>query len=135
MSKSNEENVFYVNHDRVMKTKEYVAATRLLAMHFKENQYLSVEDFLLDLSNNDLKILMEKVDKNDLEEIILLAEMLATGEGLENSGNEEQITARTNTFSGFLIVESLARKGMVKVYRENMSFGEDFAKKIIVEKL
>jgi hypothetical protein len=34
-----------------------------------------------------------------------------------------------------LTCEQLARKGMVKIYRENMSFGPDMENKIVVEKL
>jgi len=35
----------------------------------------------------------------------------------------------------FLTIESLSRKGLVKVHHNNMSFHEDCMDKIIVEKL
>jgi hypothetical protein len=40
-----------------------------------------------------------------------------------------------NAFCAFLAIEGLSRKGLVKVYHENISFGEDFGNKIVVEKL
>jgi hypothetical protein len=35
----------------------------------------------------------------------------------------------------FVAMESLYRKGMVKVYHKNMSLGEDASDKIVVEKI
>jgi hypothetical protein len=35
----------------------------------------------------------------------------------------------------FISVESLRRKGLVRVYHENMSFGEDAEKRVVVEKI
>jgi hypothetical protein len=61
--------------------------------------------------------------------------MLATGEGLEQSQGAEEISSRMDAFCAFLAIESLRRKGLVKVYHENISFGEDFGNKIVVEKL
>jgi hypothetical protein len=34
-----------------------------------------------------------------------------------------------------MVIESLKRKGLVKVYYENISFGDDMGEKIIVEKI
>jgi hypothetical protein len=135
MTQPEDEKYFKVNLEKVSKTKGYLSTTRLLAYRMLENPYITVEDFLLDISDSDLKELLYKVDEEDVEEIILLSEMLATGEGLEYSKTDSVMLERTNILVGFLTIESLARKGLVKVYRENMSFGDDFASKIIVEKM
>jgi len=42
---------------------------------------------------------------------------------------------RVSQLIAFLAVESLARKGLVKSYPQNMSFGEDMAKKVIAERI
>ena len=61
--------------------------------------------------------------------------MLCSAEGLENSFDLEEIQNRMSQFIMLLTCEQLARKGMVKIYRENMSFGPDMENKIVVEKL
>ena len=65
---------------------------------------------------------------------MLLAEMLATGEGLEH-GNLDIMYERINQFLVFITCESLFRKGLVKIHHKNMSFGEDMADAIVVSKL
>ena len=85
----------------------------------------------------DLRTLMdasESEDKEHFGDVILISEMLALGEGLE-PGDMSVTIDRTRTMAGYLVVESLARKGLVKVNRENMSFGADMGDKIIVEKI
>lgn len=126
---------FVINREKVMKTKEYLAATRLLACYFGDNQYLSVGEFLADLSDSDLQSLLDMIEQQEIDELILISEMLATGEGLDNSESDEDVMVRMNMLSGFLAIESLSRKKMVRIYRENMSFGDDFGNKIIVEKM
>lgn len=135
MTEPEDEKFYQINLERVTKTKDYLSATRLLAYQMMENPYITVEDFLLDLSDSDLRELLFKIDEENVEEIILLSEMLATCEGLDYSKDDSTMLERTNILVGFLTVESLARKGMVKVYRENMSFGDDYANKVIVEKM
>ena len=85
-----------------------------------------------------MNALLEVADTDDnprLGEILLISEMLATGEGLEQSQDADGVTLRMNAFCAFLAIEGLSRKGLVKVYHENISFGEDFGNKIVVEKL
>jgi hypothetical protein len=61
--------------------------------------------------------------------------MLATAEGLDSSDGYDTVQLRVSQLIAFLAVESLTRKGLVKSYPQNMSFGEDMAKKIIAERL
>lgn len=126
---------FVVNHKKVMQTKKYLATTRLLAAHFSDNQYLTIGEFLTDLSSDDLEALLEMIEEKEIDELILISEMLALGEGLDNSDSDEVVMNRMNMLSNYLVIESLARKNMVKIYRENMSFGDDYDNKIVVEKL
>jgi hypothetical protein len=126
---------FIINHEKIVETKSYLKATRLLAAHFSYNQYLSIKDFMNDLSTDDLNSLMEMGDNKEIEELILISEMLAVGEGLENSEDDETVMKRIGMLYNFLLVESLGRKKMIKIYRENMSFGDDYEQKAIAEKL
>lgn len=125
---------YSVNLQEVTKYKGILAITRLLATQLLENPYLVVGDFIRDLSDEDLKALNEKIDKEEYEDAILIANMLVMGEGLE-TGDFDDYQKHTNVLAGFLAIESLARHKLVKVYHENMSFGDDVGDKIIVERI
>jgi hypothetical protein len=129
---------FHILYDNVVKAKDLMPVTRTLAIDLVNSGYMRVGDFLKNLSDNDLQNLMEISDNDECEqycEILLMAELLATGEGLESSSDEQQFADRMNHFCVLLAFESLQRKGLVKLYRENMTFGEDMGDKIIVEKI
>ena len=133
-----EDGPIVISYDNVMKAKDFLPITRTLAMDLSESGYMRPGDFLKSLTDADVDALLKVADNEEnprLEEILLISEMLATGEGLEQSKNSEQVTERMNAFCGFLAIEGLRRKGLVKVYHENISFGDDFGNKIIVEKL
>lgn len=142
MNERNEDNEFEgpfrIVYDKVMKEKDFLPLTRTLAMDLSEAGYMRPGDFLKALSDGDIDALLKIADNDEnprLEEILLISEMLATGEGLEQSQDADEVTNRMNAFCGFLAIEGLRRKGLVKVYHENISFGEDFGNKIVVEKL
>jgi hypothetical protein len=126
---------YTINLPEVAKYPGILAVTKLLASQIMVNPYLVVGDWIKSLSDSDLNSLNELVDKNEYEDVILIAEMLATGEGLPSAENEKEFQERTSTLAGFLVLESLNRKGLVKVYHENMSFGDDVGDKIIVERI
>jgi hypothetical protein len=132
------EGPFNIVYDKVMKEKDFLPLTRTLAMDLSEAGYMRPGDFLKALSDGDVDALLKIADNEEnprLEEILLISEMLATGEGLEPSQDAEGVSHRMNAFCSFLAIEGLRRKGLVKVYHENISFGDDFGNKIIVEKL
>jgi hypothetical protein len=133
-----------ITYENIIKSKQLMPVTRTLAMDLSMCEYLSVGDFFKSLSDFDVQNLLEiSEDENSdkFSEIALIAEMLAGGEGLVSfeGGNTEKglesFAERINTFCGFIAIESLYRKGLIKVYHENMSFGSDMGSKIIVEKL
>jgi hypothetical protein len=133
-----EDGPIVISYDNVMRAKDFLPLTRTLAMDLSESGYMRPGDFLKSLSDADVDALLKVADNDDnprLAEILLISEMLATGEGLEQSQDAEGVTLRMNAFCAFLAIEGLSRKGLVKVYHENISFGEDFGNKIVVEKL
>jgi len=108
-----------------------------LAADLMKNQYMPIGDFIKSLSDNSLEQLNEICeDENhpNFEEIILISEMLAAAEGT-NVGGTPEVHQRLNLFITWMVIESLKRKGLVKVYYENISFGDDMGEKIIVEKI
>ena len=127
---------FHVNFAQVLAQKDFMAVTRMLAADIMSNPYMSVGDFMCKLSDEELGTLMEITEYEEherLDEVLLISEMLAAAEGLEgatvNTSHE-----RINQFCIFLVLESMKRKGLVKLHYENMSFGDDFKDKIIAEK-
>jgi len=141
-----DESPFEINYDNVISCKDCLSVTRLLAVDLKENPYMSVGLFLKNISNSDLKILSDIVDQNfniddddevsdpSLADVVLIAEMLSRAEGII-SESDEQLMQKVNQFMMYISVESLRRKGLVRVYHENMSFGEDAEKRVVVEKI
>lgn len=141
----NDENEnFTLAYDKIVKTRTMMPITRMLAYDLMTQGYMSVGDFIKNLSDNDVQNLLEISEDEESEkfsELCLMAEMLAGGEGLtsfEGGGSKRGIksfTLRINTLCGFITVESLRRKNLVKVYHENMSFGAEMGSKVIVERL
>lgn len=125
-----------IDYGRVIDSTKFLAVTRMLAITLREQQYMTVGEFLKDISDGDLITLLNITDNIEdprYEEILLISQMLAEGEGISDM-TISGFTVRTNMLSTYLVIESLARKGMVKFYRENVSFDTD-NDKMIVEKL
>lgn len=134
---SQDKETFSINFENIVNGKNLLALTKMLAVQLRERPYTTPGDYMRSLSDGDIQMLVELTDKEEDEhfaEILLLAEMLAQAEGLERA-DEDTMMERVNAMIGFIVIESLARKGMVKVHYENMSFGEDMRQKILVEKL
>ena len=132
---------FVLDLEKVTKQTDMLAVTRLLASNLMKNPYMTVGDFMRELSNDDLDALLEIANVVETEaesprtaELMLIAEMLAKAEGVTT----ELLTHamhHINALIVFLSIEDLARKGLVKVYHDKFSFGEDMASKIICDRL
>ena len=132
----NDNTLLQLNYDKIVKHKEFLSVTRMLAVDMMKNPYMTPADFLKALSDEELQTLMEISDDDEherMDEIMLISEMLATAEGLP-AANLDVATQRVNQFCVFLVLESLSRKELVNVKYENMSFGEDYKDAIIAEK-
>jgi hypothetical protein len=133
-----EKEVITVNLEQVLRAKDFLSVTRLLAATLMDNPYETIGNFMSNLTNEDLKSLRnisEDVDDDKFGNLILISEMLANAEGAEPSHTDQDVANRVSQFVMFVTLESLARKGIVKLYRENMSFGEDAGSKILVERI
>jgi len=132
-----------IQYDKIVADTTMLAVTRMLALNVSKNPYMSVKDFLETLSDGDLDLLLlvsEEEDNKHFGELIIISEILAQTEGIisEHKSTDEMLDhtiLRVQTLASFLAIEGLGRKGLVKVYRENMSFGEDQGHKLIVERL
>jgi hypothetical protein len=143
---------FDINYDNIIKNKECLSITRILAADLQANPYYTVGQFLKNLNDVDLAELNNivncnfKADLDDVDDeeeretdprmadIVLLAEMLSRGEDVVSKSDEELLT-KVNQFMIFISIESLRRKGMVEAYHSNMTFGDDGNERVIVKKL
>jgi len=104
------------------------------------NPYTSLGKFFKKLSDENLQVLSEIIEEGDsefndgLEDVVLMTEMLSRAEGVPSQSIEE-ITENVNYFGMCVTCVSLARKGLVRVYYENMSFGTDHGDKVLVERI
>lgn len=142
----NDSGEFTINYDNVVACKECMTMTRILAADLKNNPYMTVGMFLQSLSDADVTTLQGLVDANsNLEEedevddprmadVVLMAEMLARAEGI-TSADDVELHKKVNQFMVMITLESLYRKGLVKLYHDNMSFGDDAGDRIVVEKI
>ena len=104
------------------------------------NPYTSLGKFFKKLSDENLQVLSEIIEEGDsefnegMEDIVLMTEMLSRAEGVPSQSIED-ITENVNYFGACVTCVSLARKGLVRVYYDNMSFGTDQGDKVLVERL
>jgi hypothetical protein len=132
-----EDGEFNINYEKVLYEERFLPVTRLLAANLIKNQYMPIGDFIKSLKNDtleELNVISEDEDHPNFEEIVLLSEMLAAAEGT-NIGGLPEVHQRVNMFTTWLVFESLKRKGLVRIFYENISFGEDMGEKVVVEKI
>lgn len=126
-----------VNLAEVAKAKDIHPIARLLAIELQSNEYLSTGDWLKSLRDSDVEDLMSLVDEDNDEtyqSLIILALMLSRAESVYFK-TEAEMGQAIGMLRVFICIESLARKGMVEVMHQNMSFGEDMSKLQIARKL
>jgi hypothetical protein len=126
--------------EKIIGSDKLLPVTRSVAKMLMRNPYTSLGKFFKKLSDENLEMLMEIIDEGDsefnerMEDIVLMTEMLSRAEGVPSESIEE-ITENVNYFGACVTCVSLARKGLVHVYYENMSFGTDNGEKTLVERI
>lgn len=126
---------YSLNYDLILKQKDLMSVTKLLVHRMMENPYIVVGEYISELSDMDLALLQDCVEAEDYKDIILMSEMLATAEGCAQAADFAEFNERTNSLVSFLTLESLGRKGLVKVHHQNLSFHPDSRDKVVVEKI
>ncbi len=126
--------------EKIIDSDKLLPITKSVAKMLMRNPYTSLGKFFTKLSDENLEILMEIIEEGDsefndgLEDVVLMTEMLSRAEGVPSESVEE-ITENVNYFGACVTCVSLARKGLVRVYYDNMSFGKDQGDQIIVERI
>ncbi len=126
--------------EKIIESDKLLPVTKSVARMLMRNPYTSLGKFFTKLSDENLQILSEIIEEGDtefndgMEDIVLMTEMLSRAEGVPSQSIEE-VTENVSYFGACITCVSLARKGLVRVYYDNMSFGRDQGDKILVEKL
>ena len=126
--------------EKIIESDKLLPVTKSVAKMLMRNPYTSQGKFFKKLSDENLQALMEIIDEGDsefnegMEDVVLMTEMLSRAEGVPSQCIED-ITENVNYFGACITCVSLARKGLVRVYYDNMSFGADNGDKMIVEKI
>lgn len=128
------------NMEKIIDAEGLLPVTKSVAKMLMRNPYTSLGKFFKKLSDENLQTLMEIIDEGDsefndgMEDVVLMTEMLSRAEGVPSQSIED-ITENVNYFGACVTCVSLARKGLVRVYYDNMSFGTDRGEKVLVERL
>lgn len=139
---------FSIDLNSVQKSKNVMAVVRNLALEMKERPYITLNEFLENISDSDLRMLIDKIDENMIhtmengdesfskgfEDVMLLSLLMTSAEGLQ-IGDIDQVQDKLNRFILCLTCESLHRKGVVKFHRQFATLGNEMDQKILVETL
>jgi hypothetical protein len=128
---------FTINFENLISNKTVSSIVRLLAVEIMNKPYLSVGEWLNDMSNEDNQSLMDLIEKNDdysIENQILLSLLLSRSEGVFFQTDEE-LNRGIASLQAFVAISNLHKKGLVIAVYKNMSFGEDAMQLEIAKKI
>lgn len=138
------EDEFYIDFARVANTEDLLPTVRLTALSLSNNPYLSLGDWFKGLNENSFKEVYDMVnetfenhDAPVMEQLMLLTMMLSSAEGtlIASSNNLDELGKQMEVFRNYVAIVSLERKGLVRVFYENLTLGGDMGDKIVVEKI
>ena len=126
--------------EKIINSDKLLPITKSVAKMLMRNPYTSLGKFFKTISDDNLLELSEIIEEGDsefndgIEDVVLMTEMLSRAEGVPSQCIDD-ITENVNYFGACVTCVSLARKGLVRVYYDNMSFGRDQGDKVLVERL
>ncbi len=101
-----------------------------LAKKLQENMYLSLADYLIGLTVDEISSLSLMVELSNtntdvLQELLLIAAMLSHAEGCYEL-DDITLTNNIQFFCLLITCESLSRKGIAELIYKNISFDKEF---------
>jgi hypothetical protein len=138
------EDTFTLNIDRCIADKSNPAVIRELFKQLRDDGYINVGKYFAEMSDIDLDMLTEIADHThpdavgestpeqitqSMETMALMGMALTVGEGgvLSESACEQGLKLTIT----YIAIESLYRRGIVNVFRENWSMTEEGNKPIV----
>lgn len=139
-----EEEGYNINYANVAQAEWLCPTIRLTALDLQKNPYISVGEWFQKLNDNSLREIQEIAERvaenpdpesEELEQIMILAMMLSSAEGTDDLGNMPHMQKQLSKIIMLITLVSLERKGLVRLWYENMTLGADMEGVPLVEKL
>jgi hypothetical protein len=130
-----------LNYDKIIESPDFSAVAKQVLVSLRKQPYMSLGEFFDKLTNTDLTALnftidlaMEHGDAMAVGDLIVIVHALSSAEGVVAT-NDQEATDNINYFMQLVTCESLARKGLVRVFHENFTFGQDMRGKPVAERI
>jgi nucleoside-diphosphate-sugar epimerase len=130
-----------LNYDKILADPTFSAVAKQVLVSLQRQPYMTLGEFFSKLTNTDLTALnftvelaYEHEDPQALSDLIVIVHALASAEGI-TPANDQEATDNINYFGTLVTCESLARKGVVRVFHENFTFGQEFRERPIAERV
>ena len=132
-----------LNYRNIAEATWVLPTIRLLAIDMQKNPYATLGDWFRGLSDSSVYELQELAETchqdpenaETMEQMMLLTMMLASAEGTCDIGDMEKNRTQLGMMMSLITIVGLERKGLVRVFYENLSLGTDMRDAVIVEKL
>lgn len=129
---SSDEEFFHLDFNKIYENNTVSSITKSLAHTIQQYGYYSIGDFFKSLSDEDLTTINDWFEIRDREEeILLLVLLLSKGEATE-CNDLDMLVDRFTKLGIFATSESLYRKGLVDLFHDKLSFGEDMYDEVFV---
>jgi hypothetical protein len=138
-----EDDGYNINYRNVAEANWILPTIRLLAIDMQKNPYVTVGDWFRGLGTSSVLELQELAETcyedpdnaDALEQLMLLTMMLASAEGTCDMQDMEKNRTQLGMLLSLITIVGLERKGLVRVFYENLTLGNDMGSAVIVEKL
>ena len=129
---SSDEEFFHLDFNKIYENNTVSSITKSLAHTIQQYGYYSIGDFFKSLSDEDLTTINDWFEIRDREEeILLLVLLLSKGEATE-CNDLDMLVDRFTKLGIFATSEALYRKGLVDLFHDKLSFGEDMYDEVFV---
>lgn len=130
---SDEDQLLVVNYENIISDPEFPEYVVRTCKYVRQHTYITVEEFLSQLSDDELLELMQHVE-NVTEEgadlnvksyrlLIVLTSILISAEGTL-SLTQSEVEQNMKALIMFVTLEVLYRDGVIEINRSNMAFNE-----------
>lgn len=130
------EGAMSINFDKVLDAPDFSALTKAAIRKLKKQQYFSIAEFVQWIATPDLEDLVWRFermidDEDVLQDILILSECLASGEGFSITDSDEA-HKNLNYFMTVVTCESLKRRGLVEMFYNKISLDNMMGEEMFV---
>jgi len=146
MDEYDENGGYVANLEKVAGDVDYLPIVRLTAAGLISNPYNTVGNWLQNVANGDLNDLLEIINEQHdayeldpdaiidaYDNIVLLTLILAQSEGVDLEDFDD-LHDNVGILSILLTTEGLARKGLVDIMYDQVSFGSEFRDVVVAKR-